>query len=132
MKVDVKLRLSDNFLSTEASYFWDCLTKPGGVDFRIFPTSWIKLRPQGGAVTIIPIRYGEDFKKMLITLSMPPGVLPSTPLLLTCRGVLDIHVPPDTASATLYFISGIRSVCGINLIAAIPGFVGRGKTGMDR
>ena len=57
-------------------------------------------------------------------------------VLLTSRGVLYVHAPHDAASTTIYFTIGIRSVCGVNLITtipwSIPGFFGRGKTGMVR
>ena len=55
-RIDVEYLLSENFLSMSTSYFWDCLTKSGEVDFPILPTFGLKLRPQGGAVTIVPIR----------------------------------------------------------------------------
>ena len=90
------------------------------------------LRPKGGALPIIPIRAGEDVSTIPIELSIPPGVLPLTPLLLTCRGVLDLHAPPDTACTNISFVTSVRSVGGVNLITAIPGFVGGGETGMVR
>ena len=113
-----------------ASNFWDCMTKPGEVDFRIFTTSYLWLRPHGGAVPMIPIRAGEDVSTIPMVLLILHGVLPLTHVLLTCRRVMWIHAPPDVASATTYFVKGIRSVCGVNLIAAIPGFICRVKTGM--
>ena len=65
---------------------------------------------------------------------MLPGVLPSTPDVLTWLGVLNIHAPTDAASAKKIFVAGIRSVCGVNLVTTIPllipGLVGRGKIGM--
>ena len=136
LKMDVELQLLGNFPSTTASNFWDCLTKSGGVDFCISPTSWIKLRPQGGSVPIIPIRTGEEISTMPMELPILPGVLPLTPVILTCRGFLDVHAPLNVASAKISFVSSVRSVYGINLIAAIywsvPGFVGGGNTGMVR
>ena len=132
LKMDIELQLLDRFLSTVASIFWYCLTKPGEVDLRISPTSWIKLRPQGGLVPTIRIRSGEDVSMMLIELPMPPGVLPPTSVLLTRRGVLYIYAPPDLESAMCSFAAFVRSVCGVNLITEIIGFVGGGKTGMVR
>ena len=71
-----------------------------------------------------------------IALKMSPGLLTLTPVLLTCCGVLDVHAPPDAASATISVVAVIRRVCGANLIIAIPwsihGLVGGGKTGMVR
>ena len=111
------------------SNFSDCLTKPGGVDFSTSLTYRIKLRPQGGAVPIIPIRSGEELSTMTTILSMPHGVLPLTPVLLTCHGVLDVHAPPYAASANISSLAGVRSVGGVNLIVPIPGFVYESKTG---
>ena len=128
--MDFKLQLLDNFPSTIASNFWDCLTKPGLVNFHISPTSWLKLRPQVGEVPIIPIRYEEDVSTMPIALSMLPGVLLSTPVLLTFCGVLNVHAPPDAVSTNISFVTGVRSIYGVNLIAEFPWFVGRGKAGM--
>ena len=130
--MDVKSRLLDNFLSTVEFNFWDCLTKPGEMDCRISPTSWIKFRPQVGAVPIIPIISGEDISAVIIELSMPPGVLPPTLVLLTCQGFMDVHTLSNAASAMIYFVAGVKSVCGVNLISAIPGFFDGGKTGMVR
>ena len=122
------------FRRRQSSIFWDCLTKPGEVDCRIFPTSWIKLIPQGGTVPIIIIRTGKYVSTILISLPISPGVLQSAPVVLTWQGVLDVHTPPDTASATISFVVGVRSICGANLIAAIPwsilSFVGGSKTEM--
>ena len=67
---------------------------------------------------------------MIIELTMPPRVLPPTSFLLTCRGVLYIHVPPKFAFAMFSFAADVRSVCGVNLITKIIGFVGGGKIGM--
>ena len=130
LKMDVKSKLSENFLSTAASNFGDFLTKPGEVDCHIYPTYWLKLKPQGGAVPIIPIRSRQEFSTMPIELPMLPGVLPLTPVLLTLCGVLDVHASPGAVSVEIYFVTGIGSVGEINLITAIPGLVGRGKTGM--
>ena len=124
--MDVKLQLLGNSPS-RAVY-----TKHRKVEFRIPPTSWTKLRPQGGAVPIIPIRSWEDVSTMPIELSMPPGVILLIPVLLTCRGVLDIHAPPEIVSAKVLFITGVRSANGVNLITKIPGFVGGENTGMVR
>ena len=115
-----------------ASIFWYCLTKPGEVDYGISPTSYIKLKPQGGVVSTITIRYGEAVSMMLIELTIPPRVLPPTSVLLTRRVLMYIHTPPNFASAVFSFAAGVRSVCGVNLITEIIGFVGGGKTGMVR
>ena len=67
-----------------------------------------------------------------ISLPMSPGVLPLTPVLLTHRGVLDVHAPPNASSAKISLVTGVRSIGGVNLTTAIPGFVGGFKTGMVR
>ena len=51
---------------------------------------------------------------------MLPGVLILTPVLLTCRGVLLTHEPPNAASVTTSFFSGTKRVCGANIIGVIP------------
>ena len=106
------------------------------MDCRISPTSWLKLSPQDGAVPIITIRSGEDVSKMTIALPMSPEVLPSMAVLLTYQGVLDTHTPPNTASAMISFVTGIRIMGGVNLISTIPwstsGLIGGDKTGMVR
>ena len=84
-----------------ASNVWDYLTKPGEVGLRIYPTSWIPLRPQGEAVPTIPIRAGEYVSTMTIALSMPSWVLPLIPVLLICHIFLDVHTPTDAASAKI-------------------------------
>ena len=38
----------------------------------------------------------------------------------------------DTASVMIYFVAGVRRVCGVNLISAIPRFVDGGKPVMVR
>ena len=88
------------------------------------------MRPQGGVVPIIPIRSGEDISTMPIEFLFLPGVLPYTPVILPRRRALDAHTPLNAAFAMIFFVTGVRNVYGINLIAAIPWFVGRGKTGM--
>ena len=110
--------------------FWYCLTKPGKVDFRISPTSWIKLRPQCGTVPTIPIGYGYYVSTIPIALSIPYGLIPSTPVILTFRGVLDIHAPSDAVFVNISFVAGVRSIGCVNMISAIPGFFYGGKTGM--
>ena len=90
------------------------------------------MRPQGGAVPIIPINSGEGVSTMSIALSIPPGVLLLNPVLLTHRVVMDIQAPPETTSANIYFVPGVRSVSGVNIIYAIPRFVGGGKKDMVR
>ena len=130
--MNVKSGLSENFQPTSASNFWYCLTKSGEVDFRISPTFGLKLRPKSGSVPIIPIGADEDISTMPLALPMLPGVLPSTPVLLTLHGVLDVHTPPNAASTAISFIAEVRSICGVNLTVAIPGFVGRDKKRMFR
>ena len=49
-----------------------------------------------------------------------------TLVLITFRGVLDVHAPPDAASAAISFVAGVSNFSGVNLIVAISGFVGRG------
>ena len=100
------------------------------MDCHIFPTSWLKLRLQVGAVPRIPIKYGEDISTMPIALPISSGVLPLTPAILTCPGVPDIYAPPNAVYATISFVAGITSVYVLNIIDKIPGFVSRGKTGM--
>ena len=82
-----------------ASNFWDCLTKPGEVGFRLSTTCWLTLRPQGGEVQIITIRIVEDGSTIPIVLPISPGVLLSTPALLTRRVAIDVHAPTDATSA---------------------------------
>ena len=118
--MDVKSRSLGNFPSTTASNFWDFPTKPGQVDCRLLPTSWIKLSPQGGKFPTIPIRTGEDDSKTITSLQMSPRMLPLNPVLITCYGVLLIHAPPDAASTTTSFAVGVNSVCGANISGAIP------------
>ena len=116
--------------------FLGFLTKPGEVDCNLSPIYWIKLRSQGGVVTTIKIRTGEEGSTMKIASPMLPGVLPLTPILLTRHGVLGVHAPPNSASATIYFITGVKSVFDVNLIGTIHwpihGFVRVSKTGMAR
>ena len=104
----------------------------GKVDCLILPTSGIKLRPQGGEVPKIPIIYGEDVSTTRISLPMSPDMLPSTPVLLTHRRVLDVHAQPAAVYLTIYFVAGTRSFCGVNIIAAIPGFSEGLKKGIFR
>ena len=65
---------------------------------------------------------------------MLPGVLPPTPVRLTCCGVLLTHTPPDAASARASFVVGMNIVYGANTIGAISwsilGFIVEGETGM--
>ena len=130
--MDVESGLLENFLSTVASSFRHCLTKSGEVDLRILPTSWLKLIPQVEAVPIIPIRSGEDVSTIPMTLPLSPVVLLSTPFLLTHHRFMDIHVMTNAVSAMISFVAGVRSVYVVNVIVAIPGFVGIVKTGMVR
>ena len=94
------------------------------------------MRSQGDEVQIITIKNGADGSTIPISLGMLPGVLPLKPTLLARRGVLDVHVLPDAVSAIIYFVTGIRSICGVNLISAnpwsIPELVGGVKKGMVR
>ena len=88
LKIDVESGSLDNFTSTVASNFLDGLTKSGEVNFCISPTFGLALRPQGEEVPKIPIRDWEEFSTMRLALQMSPGVLPSTPVLLTCHGFM--------------------------------------------
>ena len=90
------------------------------------------MRSQGRTVPIITIRAGEGVSTILIALSMLHGVLPLSPVLLTCRKILDVHALLDTACATISFVVGFTSIGGGNIIDAIPRFVGGGKIGMVR
>ena len=134
--MDVESRSLRNFILSSVSIFWDFRTKPGGVDFCLLPTSWLTLSPQDGEVPKVPIRTSEEGSSTLTSLWMSPGVLPSTPILLTYPGLLLIHVLPDTISATTFFVAVGKSVCGSNIMGtipcSIPGFIGRGKTGIFR
>ena len=136
LKMDVKSKSSGNFLSTTASNFWGCPSKPGESDCCLFPTFCITSSPQGREVPKIPIRTGEDILMTLTELLMLPGVLPPTPVLLTFRIFMLIHATTDAAFATTSFISGVNSICNTNTIHTIlwsvPGFIGGGKTGMVR
>ena len=60
---------------------------------------------------------------MPIFLPMLPGVLPLTPVLLTRHVVMDVHAPPDDASANISFAAGVRSAGGVNIISTIPGLL---------
>ena len=135
-KMYAELISQGNFPSIIVSNFWVCLTKPGEVDCCLFTTCWNTLRPKGEEVPTIPIRTGEGCSMTLKSLQMTPGVLPLTPVLLTCRGLLFIHTPPDVVSMTNYFLAGINSVYGANIISAIhwsiPMFIPGGKRGMVR
>ena len=53
-----------------------------------------------------------------------------TPVLRTCHRVLDVKTPPDAVYTVIYFVAGVKSVCVINLIATILGFMGGCKTEM--
>ena len=132
--MDVESISSCNFPSTTASNFWDFRTKHGEVDFRLLPTSWFKLRPQGREVPKITIRTVEDNSTALTALRMSPGVLSLTPVLITYRGVLLIHAPSEAVSTTTSFVAFIKRICGANIIGATPwsihGFIGGVKTGM--
>ena len=132
MKIDVNSRLSENFLSTAASNFWNYLIRSGGVDFCVSPTSWLKLSPQSRSVPINPIIAVGDVSIIPISLPMLAGVLPLTPVLLNHCGVLDIHATPDDRHYVQNnsFFTGIRSVCGVKIITTIPGFIRGGNTGM--
>ena len=129
-KINVESQLSENVPSKKASIFWDCLNKSEELDCRISPTSWIKLRPQGGLVPIIPIRTGEDVSTIPIALPMLHGLLMLMPGLLTCCGVLWIHTLPDAVSTKIPLVAGVKCFCGVNLIViilwSIPGFVSGG------
>ena len=100
----------------------------------MLPTFWLALSPQGGEVPKIPIRIGEDGSTTLTALQMLPELLLSMPVQITFRGFLLINAPPDAASATTSFVAGVKSVCGTNIIGAIPwsihGLIRRDKTGI--
>ena len=81
------------------------------------------MRPNDGAFPITPIRAGEDVSTMLLESSIPAGVLLLTLALLTWRRFLDIHAPTDATYAKISFVAGVRSVVGVNIITAIPGFI---------
>ena len=63
---------------------------------------------------------------------MLPGVLPSTPDVLTWLGVLNIHAPTDAASTKINSVTGVMGVGGVYIISSIPGFIVGGKIGMIR
>ena len=134
--MDVKYRLSKNFPSTAASNFWGFPTNPREVDYSLFATYWIALRKQVGEVATILISTGEGGSTMLTVWRISPGVIPSTPVRRTCQIVLLTHTPPDAASATTSFFQGVKSICGTNIIGAIPwsipGFIVGGTTGLVR
>ena len=113
-------QVSGNFLSTIVSNILVCLTKLGEVDFHLFPTSWLTLMPQVGEVPTAPIRTGEGGSMTLTALQMLPGVVPSTPILITCSGVLLIYAPSDDVSVTTSFVAVIKSVCSNKIIVATP------------
>ena len=54
---------------------------------------------------------------------MLPGVVPPTPVLLTCRGIRLVHAFPDVAYAKIIFTANVISICGASTI----GFSGGGK-----
>ena len=132
--MDFQSRSSDNFLSTTSSNFWDYMTKPGELDFRLLPSFWLTSRPHSGKFQIIPIRNGKDGSTMQISFKKLSGVLPSMSVLLTGCGVLSVHTPLHDVSATTSFVAGVINVCGANIIGTIYwsnlGIVCGGKTGM--
>ena len=107
-----------------------------GRGLYFFSTYRVLMRPQGEEVANIPISTGEGACSMLTALQTFPGVILSTPVLLTHRGVLLTHTSPHTASATTYFISGVKSVCRTaktdTIIGSILGLVVRETTGRVR
>ena len=115
--MDAESRSLGNFPSTTASNFWVFPTKPVEVDCCLFSTCYLTLTPQGGEVATIPMRNGKGGSTNLSSLRLPPGVLPSTPVLVTCRRVMLIHPPHDTTSTMISFFSGSKSVCGANNLA---------------
>ena len=114
-----KLMQNPDHLSTTASKFWVLPTKAGEVDWCLFVTCRIALRPQGGKVETIPTRTGEGEFLTLTALWMLPGVIPLTLVLINFRIFLLTHAPPDDASTMTSFVSGNKSVCGVNEIGAI-------------
>ena len=64
---------------------------------------------------------------MQIELLIPPGALTFMPVLLTCRGFLDIPALSKAVSVSISFVVGVMIVYGFNLISAVPMFVGGGQ-----
>ena len=136
LKMDAKLRSSGKISSTTVSSFWFCPTKLGELYCRLFATSWVNFRPQGGAVATITIMTGEGGSKTLTEWRISPGVLPLTPVHLYWQRVVLNNAPPNAVSARTSFVAFANSVCGANEIGAItwsiPGLIAGGKIGMIR
>ena len=81
-----------------------------GRGFPSFSTCRIPLRPHGGEVVTLQIRTGEVACLTLTALQTAHGVLPSTPIWLTCRGFRLTHAPPHAASTTTLFVAGVNIV----------------------
>ena len=101
------------------SNFWVFPSKAGKMYWVLFANCRLLLRPQVGEVPETPIRTWEGTYSTLAAWPMLPRAILSTPVQLNCRGVLLSHTPPDAASATIYFIVGIKSVCGATTTGAI-------------
>ena len=96
--------------------------RSGEVYCCIFPIYWLFLRPQGGAVApMIPIRSGWEFLFIPQALTMFPGVVPPTPVLLACHDIQLVRVLPYVASAKIFFAAGVISICGAIIISFAGG-----------
>ena len=127
---ECQIAINEELFVTISVQFWGFLNKVEEVDWSISPTSWTKLRTQVRLVPIISFISGEEVSTMLIALSMPHGVLPSMLVLLHWCRFMDVHLLLNAVSTKISYIIGIISVGCVNLIAAIPGFFFRDKTGM--
>ena len=47
---------------------------------------------------------------------MLPGVVPPTPILLTCHRIRLVHALTDVVYAKIIFTAGVISVCGASVI----------------
>ena len=118
-------RLLVNFHSMEVSNLLDLL-RSGVADCLLLQIYRTTLRPQGGAVVpMIPIISGEEVSLIPQACPMFPEVVPLTPVLLICRGVLLVYTLLDVVSAKIFFTVGVIRVCGASTI----GFTGRVWTG---
>ena len=82
----------------------------------------------------ILIRTEEGGSTTLTLLQMSPGLLLSSPVLITRQNGPVFHTLTDATSATTSFVAGVKSVFGANITGAIPwsvpGFSARDNTGM--
>ena len=109
-------RLLFNCWLMEVLNLLDCM-RSGEVDCCISPISWITLRPHGEEVApMIPIRAREEVSLIPHEWPMFPGMVPMTPLLLTYRGVLLVHVLPDVVCAKILFTAGVINVYVTSII----------------